>query len=79
MRSKISLVVACAVAMVSSSAFALPPLPKYMSEAAKAKPELKGFSDAVDGLKSKCDVCHKPGADKKGKGHGLERFRESVP
>jgi hypothetical protein len=38
---------------------------------------VKGFADAVEGLKSKCDVCHKPGADKKGKGHGLNDFGQA--
>jgi hypothetical protein len=26
----------------------------------------------------KCDTCHKPGADKKAKGHGLNDFGEAV-
>ena len=29
-------------------------------------------------LKMKCDACHKPGADKKAKGHALNDFGEAV-
>ena len=74
MRSLTSLLMAGVVLASAASAFALPPIPHYLAEAVGGKEETKGFATAVEGLKSKCDVCHKPGADKKGKGHGLNDF-----
>lgn len=61
-----------------SAAQALPPLPKYVQDAYKDKPEYAQFSAAVAGLKSKCDLCHIPKADKKAKGHGLNDFGHAM-
>jgi len=74
----------CVVAALSlsltfaGSASALPPLPKYVGEYYAAKPEYAKFSEAFKGLMMKCDTCHKPGADKKAKGHGLNDFGEAM-
>lgn len=58
----------------AASSFAFPPIPTYLQDAYKSQAEYKAFFETVDGLKSKCDVCHKPGADKKARGHGLNDF-----
>lgn len=62
------------VAASVTSGFAFPPLPTYVQDAYKPNAEYKPFFETVDALKSKCDVCHKPGADKKARGHGLNDF-----
>jgi hypothetical protein len=67
----------CLLALMVSSSYALPPLPQYLKEAVQDKAELKEFATQVEGLKSKCDVCHKPMADKKAKGHGLNDFGQA--
>ncbi|HEY0982815.1 MULTISPECIES: hypothetical protein [unclassified Schlesneria] len=53
---------------------AFPSIPGYIKEGYKDDGEYKPFLETLDSLKSKCDVCHKPGADKKAKGHGLNDF-----
>ena len=70
--------VAGVVAAVSNRAMALPPLPKYVQEHYSASPEYAKFAETFKGLKSKCDTCHTPGADKKAKGHGLNDFGKAV-
>lgn len=49
-------------------------LPGYLKDGYKDNADYKPFLETVAGLKMKCDVCHKPGADKKGRGHGLNDF-----
>jgi hypothetical protein len=63
-----------ALLWIGSSAYAFPSLPGYLKEGYKDEESYKKFLQTVDGLKMKCDVCHKPGADKKAKGHGLNDF-----
>jgi hypothetical protein len=63
---------------VSSAALALPPLPPYIADHYKTQPEFDKFAAAFAAQKMKCDTCHKPGADKKAKGHGLNDFGEAV-
>jgi hypothetical protein len=63
---------------LAGSVWALPPLPKYVKDYYDAKPEYAKFSAAFAGLMMKCDTCHKPGSDKKAKGHGLNDFGEAV-
>ncbi len=63
-----------ALMLIGSSAYAFPSLPGYLKEGYKDEESHKKFLETVDGLKMKCDVCHKPGADKKAKGHGLNDF-----
>lgn len=63
---------------VSGTALALPPLPAYVREYYEGKPEYAKFSAAFGELMSKCDACHKPGADKKAKGHALNDFGEAM-
>jgi hypothetical protein len=72
----------CAIALtflfgLASTSFALPPLPQYLKEAVQDKADLKEFAAQVEALKSKCDVCHKPMADKKAKGHGLNDYGQA--
>jgi len=62
----------CALYVATASAF--PPIPGYLKDAYKDDKDYKPFLETVDGLKMKCDVCHKPGAEKKAKGHGLNDF-----
>src|SRR4051812_9880753 len=61
----------------AATASALPPLPRYMKETLGTKEEYKPFMAQVDGLKARCDLCHKPGEDKKQKGHALNEFGEA--
>ncbi len=63
---------------VCSTALALPPLPPYVAEHYRGKPEYAKFAETFAGLKMKCDTCHTPGADKKAKGHGLNDFGKAV-
>ncbi len=58
----------------SATAQAFPPIPGYLKDGYKDDSSYNAFLKTVDGLKTKCDVCHKPGADKKAKGHGLNDF-----
>lgn len=74
-RFALALVLVGSLASVSS---ALPPLPPYVAEHYKAQPEYAKFEEAFSAQKMKCDACHKPGADKKAKGHGLNDFGEAV-
>ena len=62
----------CGFSMEIANAF--PPMPGYLKDGYKDDKDYKPFLETVEGLKMKCDVCHKPGADKKGKGHGLNDF-----
>jgi hypothetical protein len=66
------------LAALASSALALPPLPPYVADHYKAQPDFDKFVAAFSAQKMKCDTCHKPGADKKAKGHGLNDFGEAV-
>jgi len=74
MRLKVALAGAVVFGFGAISAYAFPPLPTYVIDGYKTEKDYKPFLDAVEALKSKCDVCHKPGADKKAKGHGLNDF-----
>ena len=58
----------------AASALAFPSMPKYLQDGYKGDKDYKPFLDTVEGLKMKCDVCHKPGAEKKARGHGLNDF-----
>lgn len=78
MARSLSILVATAVCGAVGTARALPPLPKYVGEYYAAKPEYAKFAAAFGELKMKCDACHKPDADKKAKGHGLNDFGEAV-
>ncbi len=60
--------------LFADSASAFPPMPGYLKDGYKDDADYKPFLETVEGLKMKCDVCHKPGADKKGRGHGLNDF-----
>jgi hypothetical protein len=61
-------------AAVCANAYAFPKMPSYLVDGYKDNKDYKPFIDKVNSLEMKCDVCHKPGADKKGKGHGLNDF-----
>ncbi len=63
---------------LASSAQALPGVPKYLPKAYEGKPEYKAFSEKVAALKTKCDLCHKPGVKKTEKGHGLNDFGHAM-
>jgi hypothetical protein len=49
-------------------------MPTYLMDGLKDNEDYKPFLETVTALKMKCDVCHKPGADKKARGHGLNDF-----
>jgi hypothetical protein len=66
------------LAAFAGSTLALPPLPKYVGEYYAARPEYAKFSAAWGKLTLKCNACHKPGADRKAKGHGLNDFGEAM-
>ena len=74
MNLKAALAGAVMCGMGAASAFAFPSLPKYVQDGFKDDKDYKPFLETVEGLKMKCDVCHKPGAEKKAKGHGLNDF-----
>jgi hypothetical protein len=71
-QSALAFAVLCLVGLGTADAF--PPMPGYLKDGYKDDKDYKPFLETVEGLKMKCDVCHKPGADKKGKGHGLNDF-----
>ena len=73
---KLRLVLCCAVlsGLLATEAKAFPPMPGHIKEAFKDNADYKPFLETVEALKMKCDVCHKPGADKKARGHGLNDF-----
>lgn len=74
MRLKIVITCTALFALGTVNAFAFPSMPKYLVDGYKDNKDYKPFLETVNGLKMKCDVCHKPGADKKAKGHGLNDF-----
>ena len=66
------------VSSLASDSSALPPLPPYVAAHYQARPEYAKFEEAFSAQKMKCNACHKPGADKTAKGHGLNDFGEAV-
>lgn len=66
------------VAFLAAPAFALPPLPKYVEQHYSASPEYAKFVETFKTMKTKCEACHTPGADKKAKGHGLNDYGKAV-
>jgi hypothetical protein len=74
MRPKVVLLGMVICAMSAATGYSFPSMPKYLADGYKDDAEYKPFLETVEGLKMKCDVCHKPGADKKGRGHGLNDF-----
>lgn len=65
---------------IAVTASALPPLPKYIEEHYAASPEHAKYVEMYKALEMdhKCDACHKPGADKKAKGHALNDYGDAV-
>ena len=62
------------------TASALPPLPKYIEEQYAASPEHAKYTAMYKTFEMdhKCDACHKPGVDKKAKGHALNDYGQAV-
>jgi len=62
------------------TARALPPLPKYVEEHYQGSPAYTKFVEKFKSLdmEHQCDACHKPGVDRKVKGHGLNDFGQTV-
>jgi hypothetical protein len=62
------------------TASALPPLPKYIEEIYAASPSHAKYLEMYKSLEGehKCDSCHKPGVDKKTKGHALNDYGQAV-
>ncbi len=62
------------------TASALPPMPKYIEEIYSESPEHAKYVAMYKELNmdSKCDACHKPGVEKKMKGHGLNDYGDAV-
>ena len=71
----LALTVACVI-----TASALPPLPKYVEEYYNAHPQYAKYSEMYKGLdmEHQCDSCHRPGVDKKTKGHALNDYGQAV-
>lgn len=67
-----------AVLVFAAAACALPPIPGYVKESLADSADQKEFAKTFSELKTKCDVCHKPMADKKAKGHGLNDYGQAV-
>src|SRR5262245_53953376 len=63
LRMKFQIVLAGAVVcgFGVASALAFPPMPTYLVDAYKTDKDYEPFLKTVEGLKMKCDVCHKPG------------------
>ena len=74
MRFQVAIIAAAVCGLSVLRAEAFPTMPQYLVDGYKADKDYKPFLDTVNGLKMKCDVCHKPGAEKKAKGHGLNDF-----
>lgn len=68
------------VAVLAMTARALPPLPQYIEEYYSAIPEHAKYLEMYKSLdmEHKCDACHKPGIDKKVKGHALNDYGQTV-
>jgi len=62
------------------TASALPPLPKYIEEEYAVSPAHAKYLAMYKALEGehKCDSCHKPGVDKKTKGHALNDYGQAV-
>ena len=62
------------------TASALPPFPKYIEEQYAASPEHAKYLAMYKALEGehKCDACHKPGIEKKMKGHALNDYGDAV-
>jgi hypothetical protein len=62
------------------TASALPPLPKYVEDYYSASPDHAKYVRMYRALEEehKCDSSHKPGIDKKAKGHGLNDYGQAV-
>lgn len=74
MKVKVILAAFAICACSSFAANAFDSLPGYIKDGYKDDKDYKPFLETVEGLKTKCDVCHIPGAEKKAKGHGLNDF-----
>ena len=73
-------VAGCILAVLAMSASGLPPLPPYLEEHYSKSPEHAKYLQMYKQLEGehKCDACHRPDADKKMKGHGLNDYGEAV-
>lgn len=62
------------------TASALPPLPEYIEAHYATSPEHAKYLAMYKALEGehKCDACHRPGVDKKVKGHALNDYGEAV-
>lgn len=67
-----------AVLMFAAGAQALPPIPGYLKDSLGESTDHQAFAKTFSGLKAKCDLCHRPDADKKAKGHGLNDYGEAM-
>jgi hypothetical protein len=67
-----------AVLLFAAAADALPPIPGYLKESLGESADHQAFATTFSALKTKCDVCHRPNADKKAKGHGLNDYGEAM-
>lgn len=74
MSLRVALMSAVVCAFSVGSVGAVSSMPGYLKNGYKENSEYKSFFETVDAMKSKCDVCHIPGSDKKAKGHGLNDF-----
>ena len=74
MKLRVALCCAVLCGLCANDAKAFPPMPGNIKEVFKDDQDYKPFLETVEALKTKCDVCHKPGADKKARGHGLNDF-----
>ena len=78
MTLRLFLLSAAALLVLAAGADALPPIPAYVKESVEDSADHKEIATAFAELKTKCDLCHKPGADKKAKGHGLNDYGEAM-
>ena len=69
-----------ALGIWAMTASALPPLPQYIEEYYSASPDHAKYLEMYKKLEMehKCDACHKPGIDKKVKGHALNDYGQTI-
>lgn len=78
MKFRAALCCAVILGFNAGTANAFKEIPGLLKDGYKDNPEYKPFLQTVEGLKTKCDICHKPGAPKNVKGHGLNDFGKVV-
>jgi hypothetical protein len=78
MKRLLMMTVAAVIALGTTAAFALPPIPPMVLEHFGKDPNGAKIVETLKAQTGKCAMCHIPDADKKAKGHGLNDFGKAV-